>query len=88
LGGEEFLLLLKNCTLEKATSIAENLRNTIAANDFSRTTDLAKSKLSLTVSMGVAECKLHESEDSVFERADVALYQAKESGRNSVYFSE
>jgi len=87
-GGEEFLLLLKNCTLEKATSIAENLRNTIAANDFSRTTDLAKSKLSLTVSMGVAECKLHESEDSVFERADVALYQAKESGRNSVYFSE
>jgi diguanylate cyclase (GGDEF)-like protein len=87
-GGEEFLLLLKNCTLEKATSIAENLRTTIAANDFSRTTDLAKTKLSLTVSMGVAECKLHESEDSVFERADVALYQAKESGRNSVYFSE
>ena len=87
-GGEEFLLLLKNCSLEKATSIAENLRNTIAANDFSRTTDLAKGRLSLTVSMGVAECKSQESEDSVFERADVALYQAKENGRNSVYFSE
>lgn len=87
-GGEEFLLLLKNCSLEKATSISENLRNTIAANDFSRTTDLAKGRLSLTVSMGVAECKTHETEDSVFERADVALYQAKESGRNSVYFSE
>lgn len=87
-GGEEFLILLKNCALEKATAIAENLRTTIAANDFSRTTDLAKGKLSLTVSMGVAECKTHESEDSVFERADVALYQAKESGRNSVYFSE
>ncbi len=87
-GGEEFLLLLKNCSLEKATSIAENLRSTIAANDFSRTTDLAKGKLSLTVSMGVAECKSQESEDSVFERADVALYQAKENGRNSVYFSE
>ncbi|MBC3875740.1 sensor domain-containing diguanylate cyclase [Undibacterium flavidum] len=87
-GGEEFLLLLKNCSLEKATSISENLRSTIAANDFSRTTDLAKGRLSLTVSMGVAECKVHETEDSVFERADVALYQAKESGRNSVYFSE
>ncbi|MFA9275736.1 MAG: diguanylate cyclase [Candidatus Aquirickettsiella gammari] len=87
-GGEEFLLLLKNCSLEKATSISENLRSTIAANDFSRTTDLAKGRLSLTVSMGVAECKTHETEDSVFERADVALYQAKESGRNSVYFSE
>lgn len=87
-GGEEFLLLLKNCSLEKATSIAENLRISIEGNDFSRTTDLAKSKLSLTVSMGVAECKLLESEDSVFERADVALYQAKESGRNCVYFSE
>lgn len=87
-GGEEFLLLLKNCSLEKATAIAETLRSTIAANDFSRTTDLTKGRLSLTVSMGVAECKPQESEDSVFERADVALYQAKENGRNSVYFSE
>jgi len=87
-GGEEFLILLKNCTLEKATSIAENLRNTIANNDFSRTTDLTRTRLSITVSMGVAECKDKESEDSVFERADLALYQAKENGRNSVYFSE
>jgi diguanylate cyclase (GGDEF)-like protein len=87
-GGEEFLVLLKNCTLEKATSIAENLRSTIAGNDFSRTTALTKTRLTLTVSMGVAQCKENEDEDSVFERADVALYQAKESGRNSVYFSE
>ncbi|WP_423018748.1 sensor domain-containing diguanylate cyclase [Undibacterium sp. Di27W] len=87
-GGEEFLVLLKNCTLEKATSIAENLRNTIANNDFSRTTDLTRTRLSITVSMGVAECKDKESETSVFERADLALYQAKENGRNSVYFSE
>jgi diguanylate cyclase (GGDEF)-like protein len=87
-GGEEFLILLKNCTLEKATSIAETLRTTIAANDFSRTTDLTKTRLSVTVSMGVAECKDDDTEDSVFERADVALYQAKNNGRNSVYFSE
>lgn len=87
-GGEEFLVLLKNCTLEKATSIAENLRNTIASNDFSRTTDLLQQKLTVTVSMGVAECKDRETEDSVFERADQALYQAKTNGRNSVYFSE
>ncbi len=87
-GGEEFLFLLKNCTLEKATSIAENLRNTIAGNDFSRTTDLARKKLSITVSMGVAQCKDKETEDSVFERAEVALHQAKENGRDSVYFTE
>ncbi len=87
-GGEEFLILLKNCTLEKATSIAETLRGTIAANDFSRTTSLAKTRLAVTVSMGVAQFKDEDSEDSVFERADVALRQAKESGRNSVYFSE
>ncbi|MCU6434093.1 sensor domain-containing diguanylate cyclase [Undibacterium sp. Jales W-56] len=87
-GGEEFLILLKNCTLEKATSIAENLRSMIAANDFSRTTDLAKNRLSISVSMGVAQCKDDETEDSVFDRADVALSQAKENGRNSVYFSE
>lgn len=87
-GGEEFLILLKNCTLEKATSIAENLRATIAGNDFSRTTDLARGRLSITVSMGVAQCKDRETEDSVFERADIALCQAKENGRNSVYFAE
>jgi len=87
-GGEEFLILLKNCTLEKATSIAENLRATIANNDFSRTTDLTRTRLSITVSMGVAECRDSETEDSVFERADQALAQAKENGRNSVYFSE
>jgi diguanylate cyclase (GGDEF)-like protein len=87
-GGEEFLILLKNCSLEKATSIAENLRNTIANNDFSRTTDLAKKRLTITVSMGVAECKVHETDDSVFERAEVALKQAKENGRNGVYFAE
>ena len=87
-GGEEFLILLKNCTLEKATSIAETLRATIAGNDFSRTTDLARNRLSITVSIGVAECKDKETEESAFERADVALYQAKENGRNSVYFSE
>jgi diguanylate cyclase (GGDEF)-like protein len=87
-GGEEFLILLKNCQLEKATSIAETLRETIANNDFARTTTALKKELKITVSMGVAECKLHESSDSVFDRADVALYQAKENGRNSVYFSE
>ncbi|HTD05267.1 diguanylate cyclase [Undibacterium sp.] len=87
-GGEEFLVLLKNCTLEKATSIAENLRSTIAANDFSRTTALAKTRLAVTVSMGVAQYQDNDSEDSVFERAEVALSQAKQSGRNSVYFSE
>lgn len=87
-GGEEFLILLKNCTLEKATSIAENLRSTIENNDFSRTTDLTRTRLGVTVSMGVAECRSNETEDSVFERADQALYQAKANGRNSVYFSE
>ncbi|MBI3283361.1 MAG: GGDEF domain-containing protein [Burkholderiales bacterium] len=87
-GGEEFLILLKNCALEKATAIAENLRNTIANNDFSRTTDLTRTRLAITVSMGVAQCRDQESEDSVFERADLALYQAKDNGRNSVYFSE
>jgi diguanylate cyclase (GGDEF)-like protein len=87
-GGEEFLILLKNCSLEKSASIAETLRSTIEANDFSRTTDLAKGKLAITVSIGVAQYVHKELEDGVFERADTALYQAKDSGRNCVYFAE
>jgi diguanylate cyclase (GGDEF)-like protein len=77
-GGEEFLVLLKDCPLTQATAIAEKLRQSIAGHAFS----LPSGNLSLTTSLGVAEYICRETLNSFFSRADTALYQAKDDGRN------
>tara|TARA_R110001599_G_scaffold64023_5_gene179723 strand:- start:27839 stop:29326 length:1488 start_codon:yes stop_codon:yes gene_type:complete len=76
-GGEEFLILLKNCSLSQAVTIAEKLRNAIAAHNFS-----VLSGTPLTASLGVAEYIQNESLQEFFARADKVLYQAKSNGRN------
>ncbi|REG81424.1 GGDEF domain-containing protein [Marinomonas pollencensis] len=75
MGGEEFTLLLPNKTLAEATQAAEQLRATIAQF---RQPELP----AFTVSMGVAEYRLGETEDQLMSRTDDALYQSKENGRN------
>lgn len=82
-GGEEFLILLQDCPLQQATTIAEKLRHIIASHDF----ELPGSALSLTASMGVAEYENRETLNSFFARADTALYQAKAEGRNRIVVS-
>lgn len=80
-GGDEFIVLLPETSLENACLVAERLRASIARIPFS-----ANGKpLYITISVGVAslrdDCKTLES---LMERADQALYQAKENGRNRV----
>lgn len=82
-GGEEFLVLLKDCPLEKAAALAEKIRDMIAGHDF----ELPASELRLTASLGVAEYAYRETWLSFFGRADKALYQAKSEGRNRVIVS-
>jgi diguanylate cyclase (GGDEF)-like protein len=74
-GGEEFLVLLKNCELDAATTIAEEIRTGIEGHLF----DLEKP---VTVSLGVAVYQSGESTDGFFTRLDQALYRAKDKGRN------
>lgn len=76
-GGEEFLVLLKDCPLEKATAIANKLRLAIAEHDFS-----VLDGKPLTASLGVAEYIFRETSIEFFARADKVLYQAKSNGRN------
>lgn len=79
-GGEEMLLLLQDCQLAKAVAIADDIRAEIA-----RTVVPAGNKsISLTISAGVAEMSVDDTEDSVIARADAALYAAKNGGRNRV----
>ena len=82
-GGEEFLVLLKDCPLEKAATLAEKIRCVIAGHDFA----LPTSEMNLTASLGVAEYAFRETWLSFFGRADKALYQAKSEGRNRVVVS-
>lgn len=76
-GGEEFILLCDNTKLPHAKELAEKLRKLISVNSFSH-------QLEVTVSIGVAQIKRNETLEALFNRADRALYRAKESGRNRV----
>ena len=80
IGGEEFVAILPGTDLKAATLIAERLRRDIDALDFG---DLVPG-LRITVSLGVAELRPLETLDSLVARADQALYQAKQQGRNRV----
>lgn len=80
-GGEEFIVLLPN-TEETATSVAEKIRSNIANHQFPVV------KL-VTVSLGVAIIEpTDKNQNELIHRADLALYQAKNSGRNQVKIAE
>ncbi len=77
-GGEEFVLLLPETSLEQSITLADNLRKEVEKCNF----HYAKDPVAITISCGLAEFKQGDTPDSVFVRADQALYAAKEGGRN------
>lgn len=77
-GGEEFVILLKECALEQAVAVAEKLRHAIDHHDFSATVP----ERHITISLGVAQYGMQESPAGFFARVDEALYKAKANGRN------
>jgi len=85
-GGEEFLLVLPACNLADALARANELRELIAAAPIVSGTV----ERSITISMGVAVsgCAGAKEVEALLSRADAALYQAKEGGRNRVEFMD
>lgn len=79
-GGEEFLLLLHDCSIEDGIKCAEDMRRAIEERAFT----YKGKNLHITASFGVAACSAYDTCDSLFNHADVALYQAKRCGRNRV----
>ncbi len=75
-GGEEFVVLLSPCDEAEARDKAEKLRR--------EAEELMPSGIAVTVSIGVAELGADENFESLIKRADDALYQAKDQGRNQV----
>ena len=80
-GGEEFAVLVANSTANRATLIAERLRTAIAQQPYQS----ERGPITITISIGVAEYhERYANIDALLQAADVALYQAKEQGRNRV----
>ena len=79
-GGEEFAVVLGECKLEEGLVIAEKLRAEIEQAEI----NFYQDGRPMTVSIGVAERHESDTKDGLMKRADKALYNAKESGRNRV----
>lgn len=82
IGGEEFVMLLPETSLDEATAIAERLRQSVEKLTLPV---LHEQTITLTVSIGVASATEAEQQlDNIWQIADEHLYQAKASGRNRV----
>lgn len=79
-GGEEFLIVLPDCSREQGEAVAEKLRRAIEAASPCETDHSIK----VTISIGVSEFNGTESPEQTVNRADMALYKAKQGGRNRV----
>lgn len=77
-GGDEFIILLPELTIENALKVADRVRETIQSFDF----DIGNKKV--TVSLGVGDYTLNENPDQFITRVDNALLKAKLNGKNKV----
>lgn len=82
-GGEEFLILLTDCSVEKAVLVGNKIRELIESAVFKKD----DFEYRITVSIGAAEYREDEKIDLFIKRADDALYEAKNTGRNKVVSS-
>jgi diguanylate cyclase (GGDEF)-like protein len=81
MGGDEFLALLSDASVDKALEVAERIRSSLEANRFK----VSGRELKLTLSLGVSVYpKDSDDFDECMKFADAALYKAKESGSNVV----
>ncbi len=82
-GGEEFLCLLPHTGLEQATALAERIRSAVQALELTH----GHQPIALTISAGVSATSADGTDtlEQVLQRADFALYEAKQAGRNCVW---
>lgn len=85
IGGEEFCVMLMDTNRAGAELVAENLRRAMEMTDID---DWTEAFGPVTISIGLAEANRKDNAESLIARADAALYQAKERGRNQIAFSE
>ncbi|MES9992647.1 MAG: GGDEF domain-containing protein [Candidatus Thiodiazotropha sp.] len=82
-GGEEFVVVLNDTNIEGARLLAKRIRNNVESLRIKSLKDVC-----ITLSVGVSAMLEQDTPQSLFQRADTALYQAKENGRNQVVTAE
>ena len=80
-GGDEFCVLLRHCSLEKAREIAEQIRSRVAGYRLA----WGNEYFSVGISIGVAPTSAVSDATSLFRLADAACYAAKNAGRNKIH---
>jgi len=80
IGGEEFVLILPNTDIDQAAPTIEKIREAVGSSGFRFKED----KVVIHISAGLTQVNESDSEESLYERADKGLYQAKETGRNKL----
>jgi diguanylate cyclase len=84
IGGEEFVLLLTSTPADKADILVKKMRAGIAASSF----HFKGEPVNLTLSAGITETRSSDNVESIYERADKALYKAKNSGRDCQFIAD
>jgi diguanylate cyclase (GGDEF)-like protein len=77
-GGEEFLVITTSTNADNTILVAENIRKSVAKEVIK----YAEHELNITVSIGAENCLPDDCFNSIFDRADKSLYEAKKTGRN------
>ena len=84
IGGEEFVLLLTSTDVDAAAMTVDKMRGGIAESSF----HFKGEPVQLTLSAGITETRAGDNVESIYERADKALYRAKNSGRNCQFIAD
>lgn len=79
-GGEEFMIILPETGIEFAREIAERIRKSVKEHN-----DVV---CQVTISIGLVSHRLEEDVEEILKRVDIALYRAKDEGRNRVVVDE
>jgi diguanylate cyclase (GGDEF)-like protein len=80
-GGEEFIILFANTSQKEIRDAVEKLRLTIE-----KELNVLENR-TITVSMGLTQVQAQDTQESIFNRADELLYEAKKKGKNQVIVS-
>ena len=80
IGGEEFVLLLPKTTLQNAQPLVEKIRSSVGSSSF----HFKKERVDISLSAGLTTIVSTDNAESIYERADKALYEAKNGGRDQL----
>jgi diguanylate cyclase len=81
-GGEEFVILLPGASRRNAAKKARQICTSVAQTHYTLAAEKDEPTLSITVSIGVSDYRRGDNVESLLQRADKALYDAKAAGKN------